>query len=409
MNRDSNIVRTRKPSRILVVHNEYQQKGGEDRVVEDEIELLRNQGHEVRLFSKHNKSIDSTTALSLFLGTVWSRRVESEIRAEIASFEPDVMHVHNTFPLISPSIYWAAARANVPVVQTLHNFRLLCVQAMFLRNDQICEDCLGRLPWRGVVRQCYRNSMAQSATTTIMLGVHRAISTYREKVTRFIALSEFAKSKFIASKQLTADQLVVKPNFVDIAFKPTADARKGGVVVGRLSREKGLHVLVAALDKLKQADVEVIGTGPEQNALKNSAKITLLGWRAKDFITDRMRAARYLLLPSICYENFPRTLVEAFACGLPVIASRLGALPEIVQEGYNGLLFDPGSAEDLANKIEWADNHPQEMAEMGRNARITYENKYTAKQNYRQLIQIYDEALAAASRTPIPAVAQQQA
>ncbi len=398
----------RGPARVLVVHNEYQQKGGEDRVVEDEIELLRSQGHEVRLFSKNNKSISSINALSMFFGTIWSRKVETEIRDEIESFEPDVMHVHNTFPLISPSIYWAAARTHVPVVQTLHNFRLLCVQAMFLRNDEICEDCLGKLPWRGVARQCYRGSAAQSATAIIMLGAHRAIATYRDKVTRFIALSEFAKSKFVASNQISSNQLVVKPNFVDIDFEPAFGNRVGGVVVGRLSREKGLHVLVAALAQLKQAKFEVIGSGPEQVLLENNAKISLLGWKPKEFLTDKMRAARYLLLPSICYENFPRTLVEAFACGLPVIASRLGALPEIIQEGRNGLLFDPGSAEDLARKIEWADNHPLEMAEMGRNARETYENKYTAKQNYRQLVQIYHEAIAASNRATHPISSPQQ-
>lgn len=391
-----------------MVHNEYQQKGGEDRVVEDEIELLRRHGHKVRLFSKSNKSINSTNALNLFFNTVWSRRVESEIRNEIAAFDPDVMHVHNTFPLISPSIYWVASRANVPVVQTLHNFRLLCVQAMFLRNDQICEDCLGRIPWRGVARQCYRNSIAQSATATAMLGVHRGISTYRDKIARFVALSEFAKSKFVESRQLKPDQLRVKPNFVDIEFKPALEDRKGGVFVGRLSREKGLHVLASAIEQLKQAAVDVIGTGPEQSILENNLKLSSLGWKPKDFITDKMRAARYLIMPSICYENFPRTLVEAFACGLPVIASRLGALPEIVQEGHNGLLFDPGSAKDLASKMAWADSHPSEMAEMGRNARAAYESKYTAQQNYRQLMQIYDEAIAIARQTTILTPAPQQ-
>lgn len=408
MNRNSAISSCREPSRVLVVHNAYQQRGGEDRVVEEEIELLRNRGHEVHLFFKDNRSIASGGGISLFMDALWSQQSAAEIRAITRSFRPDVVHVHNTFPLISPSIYWAAGNA-IPIIQTLHNFRLLCVQAMFLRDDKICEDCLGKLPWRGVARKCYRDSAPQSATAVAMIGLHRSIGTFRSKVTRYIALSEFAKSKFIESNQFEPEQLVVKPNFVDVDPVTSTLARSGGLLVGRLSREKGIHVVAAAMSMLPKIEIDVIGTGSEQTVLAGNNNINLLGWREKAFIIDRMRAARYLLLPSICYENFPRTLVEAFACGLPVIASRLGALPELIQEGYNGLLFTAGSADDLAKKMTWAEANPDAMEEMGRNARRTYESKYTADANYSQLILIYHDAIAATKRFLVETAAPQRA
>lgn len=398
----------REPIRVLIVHNTYQQQGGEDRVVEEEIKLLQIHGHEVRIFSRDNKSIAANRVIPLFINALWSREGAADIRTAIQSFRPEVIHVHNTFPLISPSIYWAAAAAKVPVIQTLHNFRLLCPQAMFLRDDKVCEDCLGKLPWRAVAHRCYRGSAPQSATAVAMLGLHRSIGTFQNKVSRYIALSEFAKAKFVGSKQITADQIAVKPNFVDVERVDRFVARRGALIVGRLSREKGIHVLAAAMDKISDCEIDVIGTGPEQVKLEGQRTIRLLGWQEKRFIYDKMRAAKYLLLPSICYENFPRTLVEAFACGLPVIASRLGALPELLEDGYNGLLFTPGSPDDLASKIAWAEAHPDSMAEMGRNARTTYEAKYTADKNYVHLLQIYTEAIAANGRVPIATIASQQ-
>ena len=396
------------PVRVLVVHNAYQQRGGEDRVVEDEVELLRSRGHEVRLFSKDNREIAASRPLPLFFNTLWSRRCLGEFRNDIQSFRPDIIHIHNTFPLISPSIYWGAV-ASIPIIQTLHNFRLLCIQAMFLRDDRICEDCLGKSPWRGVVRQCYRDSVAQSATAAAMLGLHRVLGTFHNKVARYIALSAFARDKFIQSGEFDADRLVVKPNFVDVESNDLPEVRSGGLFVGRISREKGIRVLAEAFAKLPNCELDVIGTGPEQQALEGYEKLRLLGWREKAFVLEKMRSARYLLLPSICYENFPRTVVEAFACGLPVIASRSGSMPEIIEEGRNGLLFAPGSADDLASKIVWAEANPDAMAAMGRNARASYEENYTASKNYDQLIQIYADAMAWSNGTRLTTPAMQQA
>ena len=271
---------------------------------------------------------------------------------------------------------------------------------MFLREGRVCEDCLGKLPWRGVVHRCYRESAPQTAVLASMIGVHRAIGTYRSKVSRYIALTEFSRAKFI-SGGLRGEQIAVKANFVDGPPPETERQRSGALFVGRLSPEKGTRVLARAAATRGQAVIDVIGTGPEQLSLEAAPGIRLHGWQIPEAIYSRMREAAYLVVPSICYENFPRTIVEAFACSLPVIASRLGAMAEIVRDGETGLLFEAGNAEDLVQKMAWAEDHPSTLREMGANARREYEAKYTPETNYRQLMTIYADAIAAARQAAI--------
>ena len=380
--------------KIVVVHNTYQHRGGEDSVMEAEVALLSNRGHSVELFMRNNDAILNMTRASVAAQTVWSIHTGREFDALLRAFKPDVVHVHNTFPLISPAIYWVADRLGVPVVQTLHNFRLLCPQAMFLREGKICEDCLGNVPWRGAARGCYRDSKLQSAVLAGMLTLHRAVGTWQDKVTRYIALSEFGRSKFIAGG-LPAERIVVKPNFADFEAPAESD-RSGFLFVGRLSVEKGIDVLARAAGLISDATTRVAGTGPEIVRLEGAKGITALGSLSIDAVISEMSRSVALVLPSICYEGFPRTLVEAFASRLPAIASRLGALAELINDGVTGLLFDPGNAQDLARKLHWAQQHPAEMAQMGRNARDAYEAKFTAERNYQQLMMIYANAINAA-------------
>ena len=379
--------------RVLVAHNAYQHRGGEDAVVESEVRLLRSHGHAVETYFRSNDDVGGMSPLTLARHTLWSGRTLRDLKALIRAFEPDVIHVHNTFPLISPSLYWAAERARVPVVQTLHNFRLMCLNALFLRQGKVCEDCMGKLPWRGVARACYRESLAASAVLGGALTLHRGLGSYRRKVARYIALNEFCRSKFIEGG-LPAERVAVKPNFVDLAA-PASSARAGMLFVGRLSAEKGIVTLAEAMTLVPGAQLRVAGEGPQGGALDGVAGVSRLGSLSGDAVRDEMSRAAALVVPSIWYENFPRTIVEAFACGLPVIASRRGALAEIVRDGVTGLLFEPGNASDLANKIAWSTCHPEDMAAMGRNARLQYEAEFSAEVNYRLLMEIYAGVLAA--------------
>ena len=386
--------------KVLMVHNAYQQRGGEDSVVDAELALLRHRGHAVEVFQRHNDAIRHMSHTNAAIQTVWSMQAGREFEVLLRSFKPDVVHVHNTFPLISPAIYWVADRLGVPVVQTLHNFRLLCPQAMFLRDGKVCEDCLGKLPWRGAMRGCYRDSKLQSTVLAGMVTLHRAAGTWQNKVKLYIALNEFCRGKFIAGG-LPAERIVIKPNFVDFDA-PTDGVRAGFLFVGRLSGEKGVSVLVDAAQTLAAAEVRVAGTGPQADLLQGVKGITALGALNTDAVKTEMSQALALVLPSICYESFPRTLVEAFGCGLPVISSKHGPLAELVRDGVTGLLFQPGNSQDLAQKMLWAQQHPQQMAEMGRNARALYEAEFTAERNYQQLITIYEDAIGAVTDKAVP-------
>jgi len=389
-----NVHPTGAPLRVLVAHNRYQQRGGEDSVAEAEVALLQSHGHPVALYTRDNHDIETMARVDAATQTFWSKRTTSDISRLIREFRPDVVHVHNTFPLISPSIYWTAHRHRVPIVQTLHNFRLVCPQALMLREDRPCEDCVGKLPWRGVQHACYRQSRLQTGLLAGMLTVHRAIGTWQDKVTRYIALNAFCRDRFIAGG-LPADRLRIKPNFVDLPA-PDDAPRSGFLFVGRLSAEKGIGVLADACNTaaLTQA-IRVAGTGPELDRIRQATGATLLGALAPDAVYAEMRKASALVLPSICYENFPRTLVEAYACGLPVIASRLGGMASLVIDGKTGLLFEPGNSRDLADKMAWFEQNPAAARAMGQAARAQYEQELTGAANYRQLKAIYDDAIAA--------------
>lgn len=380
--------------KVLVAHNAYLVRGGEDAVAEAEVALLRANGHEVVEYFRNNDDVVTMSRVRLAADTLWSRRTHAEVSALLARVTPDVVHVHNTLPLISPSLYWAAAGVGVPVVQTLHNFRLMCPQAMLLREGKVCESCLGRTPWPAVQHACYRSSSAQTAVLGGMLVLHRALGTYANKVSRYIALTEFCRAKFVQGG-LPADKVVVKPNFVGDPG-PATGSRQGLLFVGRLSPEKGVAALAEAARSLPASSLRVAGSGPAEDTLRGVAGITVLGGLPAAEVAGEMSRAISLVLPSICYENFPRTLVEAFAAGLPVVASRIGALAELVEDGVTGLLANPGDAADLAAKMHWALAHPVAMAKMGCAARRVFEAKYTPQENHAQLVAIYQQAIAGA-------------
>ena len=377
-----------------MVHGRYLQYGGEDTVFDSELALLRDRGHAVEAYVRDNRELSGQPKLRSAADALWSGTTTTQIRNAIARFKPDVMHVHNTFPVVSPSVYWAASSQGLPVVQTLHNYRMLCAQAMLFRNGKVCEDCVGHLPWRGVMRKCYRDSMSESAVLVGMLAVHRAMGTYRKKVTRYIALDEFCRGKFV-EHGWPAARIAIKPNFVADPGIDITRARRGGLFVGRLSPEKGIRNLIEAIALARIESVGIVGSGPERESLVGLQGVRLSGFLSRTEVLQKMSEASWLVVPSIWYEPFGLVAAEAFACGTPVIASRIGALENLIEDGQTGLLVEPGNSRDLAEKMSWAQSHPAEMARMGANARRRYEDIYAPDANYARLMEIYLEAIDA--------------
>ncbi|TBO30186.1 glycosyltransferase family 1 protein [Aquabacterium lacunae] len=383
--------------RILVIHCAYQLRGGEDSVVESEVALLQQHGHDVKLWLKHNSDIDHMPRWQVALDTIWSRRSVQELKARVADWRPDVIHVHNTSLVMSPSVLWAAHELCIPVVQTLHNFRLSCLSATFLRDGRVCEDCLGHTPWEGIRHGCYRGSRVQSAVLASSIMVHRWRQTHPRTVQRFIALTAFARDKLVQAG-LPGDRIRIKPNFVPKAPDTAASPRRGALYVGRLSVEKGINVLLEAVQKhqLPVEDLLVLGTGPFEAATRQALGVRYRGHQPLEEVLTCMHRASFLLLPSVCYEGFPRTVVEAFSRGLPVIASRLGSMAELIEHQRTGLLFTPGDSADLARTVKWALDNPDNMAAMGENARQVHQTHFTEDRNHDLLVSIYQEAIAEA-------------
>lgn len=382
---------------ILLAHNYYQRAGGEDQVFSSEAALLESKGHRVIRFEDDNARIANPTAAAIVIDAVWSLRSARLLTDLLRKHKPDVVHFHNTFPLISPSAYYAAQREGVAVVQTLHNFRLLCPGATFFREGAVCEECSERKSLMPAISHgCYRGSWPATAAVATMLSVHRAAGTWRRKVDLYIALSEFARRKFIDGG-LPENRIAVKSNFA--SPDPGAGTEPGNYALfaGRLSAEKGIAVMASAWRELGQIPLTVAGDGPLSDT-EWPQGISWIGSQPREKLMDLMRAARVLIFPSVWYEGAPMTIVEAFACGLPVIASNLGAMAEMVAHERTGLLFNPGDATDLARKVRWAFEHPEAIDAMRVAARREFEEKYTAERNYEMLTAIYETAIENARR-----------
>jgi glycosyltransferase involved in cell wall biosynthesis len=393
------------PMKILAVHNRYQRPGGEDQVFVDETTLLETRNHRVLRYEVHNDQVEHVDRLTLAKDTVWNTSAYRELRIIIRRERPDVVHFHNTLPLVSPAGYYAAKAEGVPVIQTLHNYRLLCPVALFFRDGRVCEDCMGKaVPWPGVVHGCYRGSRAASGVIATMLTVHRALRTWTEMVDVYVALTEFARNKFIEGG-LPAGKIVVKPNFV--APDPGRGQGGGGyaLFVGRLAPEKGTGTMLAAWDRLRtRVPLKIVGEGPlKDQVVRVAAKRSDVEWLGHRPVADvhaLMRKADMLVFPSQWYETFGRVAAEAFAAGTPVIAANIGAVAELVEHGRTGLKFRPGDPEDLVTQVEWALSHSAELRRMREEVRAEFEAKYTAERNYRALMEIYEAAL---ERKKVPA------
>lgn len=385
--------------RILILHNRYQQPGGEDIGVHDEYTLLKKYGHDVELVEENNDHIHGLIPkLQTALTAPYSWSARRKVSLLLSKFRADVVHVHNFFPALTPSVYFACNAMNIPVVQTLHNYRLLCPKATLFREGKVCESCLGRVvAWPGLLHGCYRDSHIGTAAVASISFLHRMLGTFEHRVALMIVLSEFSREKFI-SAGFSPQKLVVKPCFVD--SDPGVGSGDGGYVlfVGRLTEEKGIRVLLNAWQSLgARIPLYIAGHGPLENEVRKTVERTVgveyLGFQDRHSLNALMQSAQALMFPSTWFEGLPRTIVEAFACGTPVIASRLGTMSSIIEHGRTGLHFEPGNVDDLIRTVTWMCSHGREWSDFRRFARVEYEAHYTAERNYTSLINIYEMAL----------------
>ncbi len=386
--------------KILFIHNRYQYAGGEDAVLLMEIAVLESYGHQTQLLEFNNRHINSfgsrvKTGMASFYNFHSAKRVKEAIN----SFRPDIIHVHNLFFTASPSVLFAAARMQVPVVMTIHNFRLLCANALLLRNNQPCELCTGkRWPLHGIKYKCYRSSAIESALVTAITGTHKLLHTWQHKVNRFIALSDFMKAKLVASSlQVPGNKIAVKANFTTPVAPGSAAREDFYFFAGRLSKEKGIEILLQAFLAGPEHRLIIAGDGPEKewlmDAIKNAPWITYAGLQPKEGILALMKRSRALVFPSVWYEGMPATILESFSTGTPVICSARGAMSSMVEDGVNGYRFTPGNAAGLKQCIAQLEAHTHPEA-LYRQALQTYNDKYTPGVHYAAIMTIYNETIA---------------
>lgn len=383
--------------RILLVHNRYQQYGGEDTVVEAEAQLLRDAGHDVDQLLVNNDNIQGLGAkLTAAALTTYNPHSRAALRDRLRARRPDIVHVHNLFPQLTPSIFDACIDEGVPSVMTLHNYRLGCANALLFRDGHPCEDCLNGTTFNAVRHRCYRSSRIGSAVVASMIAYHRHAGTWQNKVSRFIALTEFSRGKLVAAG-LPADKVRIKPNFVPdpVADMPSLGPGGYALFVGRLSVEKGVDTLLEAWRQIAMP-LRILGDGPLRAALEQAAPshVTFLGHRERTEVFAEIAGAAFLVVPSIWYEGFPMTVVEAMAMGKPILASAIGGLQEIVTDNVEGLHFRVGDAPDLGRAVRQLRDSPAQLAMMGAAARSRYLQRLSPQSNGRMLADIYAELLA---------------
>lgn len=385
-----------KKQNVLIVHNYYQIPGGEDTVVENEKNMLIENEHKVVLYTTHNDEINKRKILGkviLPLETIFSLKTYKKIKRIIKEENIDIVHVHNTLPLISPSVYYAARKCKVPVVQTLHNFRLLCPGATFTKENKICELCVEKGLSCAVKNKCYRNSFSQSLISAISLKVHRVMGTYN-KVDGYIALTEFNKEKF--KSLINLERIFVKANFIDYNqnYSQKKREKKYYLYLGRIDTLKGIDLILQAWKDIKDETLYIVGKGPYEEEAKKFildkkiSNVEFLGFKNKNEVKELLANAKALVLASQWYEGFPMTIVESFSLGVPVIAGEIGNLSKIIEDKKNGLLFKYNSRSDLKDKIKLL-NDKQLLNQLSEGAYKSYLEKYNKEINYNQLIKIY--------------------
>ena len=396
--------------KVLVGHTRFQWYSGADAAYEADVRLLERAGHDVVRIERDNDEIADfgpAAKAGLAAGTVWSAGAYRAVGRAIASVRPDVVHFHNTFPLLSPAVDVAAHRAGVPVVRTLHDFRLACPNGLLFRDGHACEDCVGRgVTWPGIVHRCYRRSAPQTAVVSTMLAAHRAAGTWRRAVDVFVTVSSFQRDRVVLAG-VPAERVVVRPNVVDPdpgARDPDRDDDGSFVFVGRLAPEKGVADLVAAAERVPDARVVIAGDGPLRDTLARDVagrrldNVAIVGPLARADLIETVRRARALVSPSISFETFGLAIAEAFACGVPVVTTALGGPADIVDDGRTGWHVPVGDPAALAGRLTWLSSHPDQARAAGRAARVDYERRFSPAAGLASLVDIYALASERAAR-----------
>lgn len=397
--------------KILIVHNHYMERGGEDSVVESEIRMLKSFGHEVTVYLVSNAEIfgySLSRKLWFFLwGSVWSVRTYDAICALLQREKPDVVHVHNTFFMITPSIYDACTESHIPVVQTLHNYRLNCANALFYRKGKVCEECLQSSILLAPFKRCWRGSFFMTFMAAKISFFHRMKKTYTRSVALFIAASCFSREKLVAGG-LPAEKVMVKPNFLETDLTPRKDHVGDYVLyVGALREYKGPDIFAAAAARLPDIRFRCIGDGPMRDMIRNMGieNLNCMGDRSLDEVLEFMGDSAFFVVSSRCYETFSRVVMEAYGRGVPVVAPKIGAFVEIVHHGKSGMLFEPGDSWGLARVIDELMHDKDRIIQMGKYARALFEDKYQAERNHEILLALYRKAIA----TAVPQSAEKRA
>ena len=387
--------------KIVIIHNRYQTRGGEEKQVDEQIRLLEAKGHTVRVYSEDSQNFQKESPVRKLLAMAqmpFSLTHYGRLRKMLRSFKPDAVHIHNVFPLLSPSVYYACSAERIPVVQSVHNYRFMCSNGLFLLPDgKICERCRTGSHWNAVAFKCYGGKRSRSISMALTLAMHQALGTFRDRIQAYVMTSQFLKSKLVESG-FPADRMhLLPPLFEPVAKRTLEQEERTLLFIGRLSKEKGVSTLLQAAQRLPQWTLKIVGQGPMEDnlhrevALRRVSNVQFLGSVSYDALQILLQEATFLVVPSECYENFPTVFLEAWAFGLPVIASRLGGMAEAVQEKLNGFLFTPGDASALASLIRTLG--VEKSRSMREGILEQFQKTYASDLHYQKLMQTYQTVL----------------
>ena len=385
-----------KKYKILIVHNFYQVGGGEHTVYENERKLLMQNGHEVVSYTRSNFEINSLKEkIMLPINTIFNIKTYRDIKKVIKENEIDIVHCHNTFPLISPSVYYAAKSIGVPVIQTIHNFRFVCPAGILYRNNEICEECCNKNLYQSIKNNCYRNSKLGSLIVALMLTIHRLLGTYKNKVDKYIVLTQFNKNKL--SSVIDKEKMVIKPNFTFIEDNKNYVNKEKDyfVFVGRFTEEKGIRFLLDSWKRIDNEKLIIIGDGPLKNEVEAVSKehenIEYLGFLDKNMVRDKMSKAKALVFTGECYEGaFPLVLIEAMSAGTAILVPNIGNVNDEVRNSNFGFIYNFRDQDDFIRNVQKLSDY-ECYNQIGKNAKQHFNSKYTSDNNYKLLVDIYKE------------------